>query len=188
MAILKEYVLACMHTLTYTMFAATSQKYFSLTPNQYQPAVFFYHNKSASATAQRTEAIIYHTTHLSQFLYSRANCSAFWNPEGFFPRCNQALSWTRTLHSRTSARSDALNLAGWMNMMSEWTVMAGFGWFGWKRLVCWCWQAVLTSGNFFGAKAHYTFKFNFLCQCNTLHEQNGAIRADPITLSMNHRW
>ena len=98
---LKEYVLACMHTLTYTLFAATSQKYFSLTPNQYQPAVFFYHNKSASATAQRTEAIIYHTTHLSQFLYSRANCSAFWNPEGFFPRCNQSLSWTRTLHSRT---------------------------------------------------------------------------------------
>jgi len=42
------------------MFAATSQQYFSLTPNQYQPtatsqpAVFFSHNKSAPAISDST--------------------------------------------------------------------------------------------------------------------------------------
>ena len=50
-------------------------------------------------------------------------------------------------------------------------VLAGSSGNGWKRLV----RLV------FGAKAHYTFKFKFLCQCNTLHEQNGTIRAYPIT-------
>ena len=40
-----------------TLFAASNQHYFSLTPNQQQPAVFFSHNKSIPATAQRTECI-----------------------------------------------------------------------------------------------------------------------------------
>ena len=63
--------------------------------------------------------------------------------------------------------------------------MAGFGWFGWKRLEAA--GLLMLAGRsdqrqfFFGAKAHYTFKFKFLCQCNTLHEQNGTIRAYPIT-------
>jgi len=66
---LKEYVLACMHTLTYTLFAATSQKYFSLTPNQHQPAVtsqpavIFYHNKSAPATSHSTANRGYNIPH-----------------------------------------------------------------------------------------------------------------------------